>query len=121
METLVDIVNVVCVLMIIALGAVGWFAPRFVMGKLDLETAGSDMGVSEVRAASGALFVGLGIGAFLLGEPFGYAMAGFAVLGAGVGRITSIALDERTTKRTWGFFGWEIAVGGLLLLLNWPF
>ncbi|MGR3541965.1 MAG: DUF4345 family protein [Hasllibacter sp.] len=121
METLIDIVNVVCVLMIIALGVTAWFAPRFTMGKLDLETAGSDMGVSEVRAASGALFVGLGIGAFLLGEPAGYAMAGFAILGASVGRITSIALDDGTTKRTWGFFAWEIVVGGLLLALNWPF
>ncbi|MGB6231277.1 MAG: hypothetical protein WBF53_14240, partial [Litorimonas sp.] len=92
---------------------------RYTMEQVHLKPAGDDsMGVSEVRAASGALFVGLGIGAFLVGEPAGYAMVGFALTGAAVGRMTSILLDDNSPRKAYGFFAWEIIVGALLLWLN---
>ena len=119
MDTLADWINVVGAGMTIALGLVGWLAPRYTMRKLDLKTDGaSTMGISEVRAASGALFVGLGVGAFLLGAPEGFAMVGFALVGASVGRITSILLDSNSPGTAWWFFAWEIVTGGLLLWLN---
>ena len=113
-----DLINILLALTSIGLGALGWLAPRYTMGVLDLETAGSTMGVSEIRAASGALFVGLGLGALALGTPTAYAMVGFAWAGAAIGRMTSIAVDEAPTRRTWGFAATEIAVAALLLAIN---
>ena len=115
---MVELINILLALASIGLGVIGWLAPRYTMGVLDLTTSGSTMGVSEIRAASGALFIGLGIGALVLGTPTAYAMMGFAWAGAAIGRITSIAADEAPTRRTWGFAFTEVVVAGLLLLLN---
>ena len=115
---MVDLINIILALASVGLGAIGWLAPRYTMGVLDLETTTSTMGVSEIRAASGALFIGLGLGALFIGSPAAYAMVGFAWGGAAIGRMTSLALDEAPTRRTWGFAGIEIAVAALLLALN---
>ena len=115
---MIELINILLALTSIALGAIGWLAPRYTMGVLDLSATGSTMGVSEIRAASGALFIGLGLGALVLGTPAAYAMVGFAWAGAAIGRITSIFLDEAPTRRTWGFAVTEIAVASALLMLN---
>ena len=113
-----ELINIFLAIASIGLGAIGWLAPRYTMGVLDLSTQGSTMGVSEIRAASGALFIGLGLGALVLGTPTAYAMVGFAWAGAAIGRMTSLALDEAPTRRTWGFAATEIAVAALLLAIN---
>jgi hypothetical protein len=76
------------------------------------------MGRSEIRAASGALFVVAGIGALLMGDPAGYAMLGFIWLGGAVGRATSLAVDGRTPLK-WKFFAAEALIGVLGVALNW--
>ncbi|MBT8409141.1 MAG: DUF4345 domain-containing protein [Alphaproteobacteria bacterium] len=113
-----DLINIAMALLSIGLGAVGWLAPRYTMDLLDLSPSGSTMGVSEIRAASGALFIGLGAGALILNEPFAYAMIGFAWGGAAIGRLTSIIADEAPTQRTWWFFGTEAVVALALLAIN---
>ena len=113
-----DILNLLLALASVGLGAIGWLAPRYTMGVLDLQPNGSTMGTSATRAASGALFIGLGLGAIALGTPSAYAMVGFAWAGAAIGRITSLALDDAPTRRTWGFAATEVLVAGLLLSLN---
>lgn len=115
---MIDALNIALALASIGLGLIGWLAPRYTMAVLDLESTTSTMGVSEIRAASGALFVGLGLGAIFLNAPAAYAMMGFAWGGAAVGRITSILTDEKPTQRTWGFFAIEVAVAGTLLAIN---
>jgi hypothetical protein len=115
---MIEFLNIALALVSIGLGAVGWLAPRYTMAVLDLESTTSTMGVSEIRAASGALFVGLGLGALFLNDPVAYAMIGFAWGGAAVGRITSILTDEKPTTRTWGFFATEVVVAGTLLAIN---
>jgi hypothetical protein len=112
-----DILNTALALVSIALGLFGWFAPRYTMEVVDLMPGASAMGPSEIRAASGALFVGLGLGGLVLGSPIAYAMIGFAWGGAAVGRMTSILLDG-ATPRKWGFFAVEAAVAALLLVIN---
>ncbi|WP_237072634.1 DUF4345 family protein [Pseudaestuariivita rosea] len=114
---MIDIINIVLALFSIALGLFGWLAPRYTMKAVDLQPGETTMGFSEIRAASGALFVGLGVGALFLATPAAYAMVGFAWGFASVGRMTSIILDGATRKK-WIFFGCEIAVGVILIGIN---
>ncbi|RYH03296.1 DUF4345 domain-containing protein [Salipiger sp. IMCC34102] len=113
-----DLINILLALLSIGFGALGWLAPRYTMDKLDLATKNdSTMGVSEVRAASGALFVGLGLGALLTGLPGAYAAIGFAWGGGAVGRLTSIVLDG-SSRSKWIFFAVEAVVGLLAIAIN---
>ena len=112
-----DILNILFALASIGLGLFGWLAPRYTMKTLDMHGGETTMAMSEVRASAGALFVGMGLGALILGTPVAYAMIGFCWLGAATGRLTSLILDGNTRKK-WVFFGVEIAVGLLAILLN---
>ena len=115
---MIDLLNIALALVSIALGAIGWLAPRYTMQALDLKSGNSTMGRSEIRAASGALFVGLGLGAIVLGSPSAYAMVGFAWGGAAIGRLTSLLLDGPATRQKLAFFGIEAAVATTLLAAN---
>ena len=112
-----DIINIIFAILSIGLGCFGWLAPRYTLGALDLETGETTMGMSEIRASVGALFVGMGIGALLLGTPEAYVMIGFCWCGAALGRLTSIVLDGQSQKK-WIYFIVESAVGIPAILLN---
>ena len=112
-----DILNFLFALASIGLGLFGWLAPRYTMKTLDMHGGETTMAMSEVRASAGALFVGMGIGALLIGTPTAYVMLGACWAGAAVGRATSIVLDGTTRKKT-TFFAIEAAVGLLAILLN---
>ena len=115
---MIEILNIAMALLSIGLGCFGWLAPRYTMEALDLQTNGSTMGLSELRASAGALFIGLGLGALYFGTPAAYAMVGFAWGGAAVGRVTSILKDEAPTRKTYVFAAIEIAVAAILLVIN---
>jgi hypothetical protein len=115
--TIVDIVNILIALASIGFGCAGWLAPGYTMNLLDMKDTGSGMGVSEVRAASGALFVGAGIGALILWTPAAFAMLGFAWGGAAIGRLTSLIVEGRTSLKL-KFFATEAAIGVLGIWLN---
>ncbi len=115
---MVDFLNIFLALVSIGFGLIGWIAPRYTMDQLDLAPKeGSTMGPGEMRAASGALFVGLGAGALLIGNPTAYAMIGCAWGGAAIGRLTSILLDG-SSRPKWTFFAVEIAVGIVAIVIN---
>ena len=113
----VALINFLLALATIGFGAAGWLAPAWTMEKVGLADTGSTMGYSEVRAASGALFVVAALAAILIGTPTAYGMLGFVWLGGALGRATSLFVDGTTTRK-WGFFGTEIAVGAALVALN---
>lgn len=115
---MLELVNISLALVSIGLGAFGYLAPQYTMALLDLRPAGSSMGHSEIRAASGALFIGLGLGALVLAEPYAYAMLGFAWAGAAIGRLTSIVADPAPTRRTHMFFAVEALVALTALTMN---
>lgn len=112
-----DILNVIFALTSIGLGVFGWLAPRYTMAALNLEGRNDTMGMSEVRASAGCLFVGMGVGALLIGTPAAFAMIGFCWTGAAVGRLTSLLRDGQTRKK-WTFFAVEAAVGVPAIAIN---
>ncbi|MGJ8623705.1 MAG: DUF4345 family protein [Yoonia sp.] len=112
-----DILNIIFALASIGLGVFGWLAPRYTMGALDLQGGDTTMGMSEVRASAGALFVGMGVGALLLGSAEAYVMLGACWCGAAMGRLTSIILDGGFRKK-YIYFLVEAAVGVPAVALN---
>lgn len=112
-----DILNIIFAILSIGLGCFGWLAPRYTLGALDLETGKTTLGMSEIRASAGALFVGMGIGALWLGTPEAYVMLGFCWCGAAAGRLTSLIMDGAFGKK-WVYFIVEAAVGIPAVLLN---
>jgi len=112
-----DIMNIIFAALSIGLGCFGWLAPRYTLGALDLRMGETTMGASEIRASAGALFVGMGIGALLLGTPEAYVMLGFCWCGAAMGRLTSLILDG-TSQKKWVYFIVEAGVGIPAILLN---
>lgn len=112
-----DILNIIFALASIGLGGVGWLAPGYTMTLLDLKRPKAAIWACEVRAASGALFVGLGLGAIMIGGPVAYGMIGCAWTGAAIGRATSLAVDG-TSPLKWKFFATELVVGLGALWVN---
>jgi len=117
----VDILNIALMVATIAFGLIGWLAPHYTIRVLDLRTEGSEIGLSEVRAASGALFVAMALAAIVIGAPLAYAMVGFAYAGAAVGRITSIILDRAGGKIPWSFLAVEASFAAWLIGANFFF
>ena len=116
--TLIGTLNVICAFLSIGIGAISWINPKYTLSVLDLQEGTTTMGRSELRASAGALFVAMGVGTLIIGQPVAYLMMGIAWLGAAIGRLTSIIVDPRPTRKAWGFFTVEAAVGVTLVAIN---
>lgn len=103
-------------LLTIAFGLFGFVAPRYTARALDLETTHSTMGLSELRASVGGLFVIAGAAALWLNHPMAYAMLAFAYFGAAMGRVLSLFLDKPPVPKVLVFGGIEAALGAILIL-----
>lgn len=114
---IVTLLNWALALLSIGFGVLGWLMPDYTMRTLDMVDTGSTMGKSEVRAASGALFVLAGVGALVLSTPAAFAMIGFIWGGGALGRATSLVLDGQTRLK-WIFFTTELAVAVIALAIN---
>ena len=115
---MIDTLNILIALMTIAFGAFGFIAPRYTASALDLEIGPSNMGLSELRASVGGLFVAMGLFAIWSGLPMAYAMLGVAYTGAAIGRLMSIFLDKPPFKKAMLYFGLEAGPAAYLLLAN---
>ncbi|OSQ51232.1 DUF4345 family protein [Marivita geojedonensis] len=115
---MIDILNILAALLTIAFGAFGFLAPRFTADALDLEPRGSTMGLSEMRASVGGLFVMLGLTCLWIGAPMAYAMMGIAYAGAAAGRGLSLVLDGPPMPKALIYFGIEAALAAWLILAN---
>ncbi len=113
-----DWITLVATLLTIAFGGFGFFAPRYTAGALDLEPTKSTMGLSEMRASVGGLFVVAGIAALWLDEPLAYAMLGFAFLGAALGRGLSLIFDAPPVGKVMVFGGIELVLAAAFLILH---
>jgi hypothetical protein len=118
--TALDDVTFAVAAVTIALGLVGWLAPRWTMQQLDMQAGPSNMAYPEVSAASGCLFVGLGLGAMGLDQPLAWVVVGLAYAGAATGRLTSIIRDDAASRQSWTFFSCEAGLAAWLILANLP-
>ena len=115
---MIDTLNILLALLTIAFGAFGFLAPRYTASALHLQPTQSTMGLSEMRASVGGLFVALGLFAVWSGDPMAYAMIGVAYTGAAAGRLLSIVLDRPPLTKALVFFGFEAGPAAYLLLAN---
>lgn len=115
---MIDILNLIAALLTIGFGLFGFLAPRYTAAALDLAPTTSTMGLSEMRASVGGLFVVAGGAAIWLDQPLGYAMIGFAFLGAALGRVLSLIFDAPPVKKVLVFGGIEAALAAWFLWAN---
>ncbi len=113
-----DTLNLVACLLTIAFGLFGFLAPRYTAAALDLAPTDSTMGLSEMRASVGGLFVVAGAAAIWLDHPLTYGMIGFAFAGAALGRAVSLAFDAPPLRKVLIFGGIEAALAAWFLGAN---
>lgn len=113
-----EILNIIAALLTIGFGLFGFLAPRYTASALDLEPTTSTMGLSEMRASVGGLFVVLGAAAIWLSAPMLYAAIGFAFVGAALGRVLSLILDKPPLRKLLVFGGIEAALAAWFLTAN---
>ncbi|WP_299671587.1 DUF4345 family protein [uncultured Roseobacter sp.] len=115
---MVDVLNLSASLLTIGFGLFGFLAPRYTAAALDLAPTESTMGLSEMRASVGGLFVVAGAAALWLDEPLAYAMIGFAFVGAALGRALSLLFDDPPRRKVLIFGGIEAALAAAFLGAN---
>ncbi|MBV6657753.1 MAG: DUF4345 family protein [Devosiaceae bacterium] len=120
MDIVIHGLNIAAALTTIGLGLFGWLRPTFTMEVLGLATTDdTGLGRSEIRAASGALWVGAGAFALALFSATAFVMLAGVWIGAAVGRLTAIVADGARKGQPVVFFAVEAGIGALLLALNW--
>ncbi|MBW0149029.1 DUF4345 family protein [Marinobacter arenosus] len=108
---LIPLLGAVCTL---ALGILGLVAPRQVSDLVGVAPEGA-LGLSEVRATYGGLFVGLGAACLWFQQSEVYVAVGVAWLLAAVFRIVSIFLDQAFSGKNVGGVIVEAGIGYLLV------
>ena len=118
---MIDIVNAALAVLTIGLGAFGLIAPRYTAGVLDLAPQASTMGLSELRASAGGLFVAVGTVCLTTGAGWAYGMLGVAYAGAATGRLVSILADRPPMPKALVWFAFEaVPAAWLIALADWP-
>lgn len=115
---MIQIVNVIAALLTIGFGSFGFLAPAYTAAALDLAPTNSTMGLSEMRASVGGLFVVTGIAVLWLNNPMAYAMLGVVYAGAALGRFVSVALDNPPLVKALTFGGIELVLAVWLIAAN---
>ncbi len=116
---MIAVINTILMAATIGFGLIGWFKPHYTMEKLGLQLVdGRRLGLSEVRAVNGCLFVVVGVAALIINEPLGFAMVGFMYAGAALGRISSFVMDKSGEFLSRSFAAAELAFAVVLLTIN---
>ena len=117
---MIDALNLLAAALTVIFGGFGFLAPRFTAAALDLAPTDSTMGLSEMRASVGGLFVACGIALPLLDLPAAWAALGIAYAGAAAGRAVSALLDRPPMGKLALYGGIEAALAAWLLGANLP-
>ncbi len=117
-DNMITALNVIAALLTIGFGLFGFLAPSFTANALDLAPTKSTMGLSEMRASVGGLFVVTGVAVLWLNNPLAYVMLGVVYAGAALGRFVSVALDNPPLVKALTFGGIELILALWLILAN---
>ena len=112
------VLNVIAALLTVGFGLFGFLAPSYTATALDLAPTNSNMGLSEMRASVGGLFVVTGLACLFLNNPMAYAMLGVVYAGAALGRFVSVVVDNPPLVKAVTFGGIELALALWLILAN---
>ncbi len=115
---MLDLLNPAMALITILFGGFGFLAPRYTASALDMQPTHSTMGLSELRAGSGGLFVFVALYCLITNQPEAYFMLGVAYVGAGAGRLLSIILDKPPITKALVFLGFEWGPAAWLIWYN---
>lgn len=115
---MITTLNVIAALLTIGFGLFGFLAPVHTANALDLAPTNSTMGLSELRASVGGLFVVSGIAVIWLNAPMAYTMLGIVYAGAALGRFLSLALDNPPFVKAATFGGIELVLAIWLIAAN---
>ena len=115
---MVSALNILAALLTIGFGLFGFLAPGYTANALDLTPTNSTMGLSEMRASVGGLFVVTGIAVIWLNNPMAYAMLGIVYAGAALGRFVSVVLDNPPLVKALTFGGIELVLAVWLIAVN---
>ncbi|MFM7252265.1 MAG: DUF4345 family protein [Ilumatobacteraceae bacterium] len=99
----------------ITAGLLGLLWPRAVSRVIGLHIQGR-LGLSEVRATYGGLFIGAGLAVILIGNRDAALVLGAAWAGAFLARAVSFAIDRSRTKENIAGLAIEATIALLLLL-----
>lgn len=97
-----------------AMGLLGIFFPTVAARLVSIQPIGG-IGMSEVRATYGGLFLAMGLTCLVLQTPHTFLVAGFSWLGAGVIRLLAIWRDRVAYSRGLQAVASELFIGSLLL------
>ena len=115
---MIDSVNFLIGILTVIFGAFGFLAPRYTLAALNLETTTTNMGLSEMRASVGGLFVLFGIYILIFPSSAGFFHLGIAFSGAALGRVISLLRDDPPVRKVLVFGGIEAGMAAWLLLAN---
>ena len=115
-DTVFQIIDVLIALLTIGFGLFGLISPRYTAKVLDMTPTDTTMGLSELRASAGGLFVAMGVVCIWTGAPWAYAMLGVAYAGAATGRLVSIVIDKPPMPKAFYWFLLEAVPSAWLLL-----
>lgn len=117
---MLDLIDPLIALLTIGFGLFGFVAPRYTAGVLDMTPTDSTMGLSEIRASAGGLFVAVGAVCLFTGAPWAYAMLGVTYAGASTGRAISMIADKPPQPKALAWFAFEAIPAVWLIWTNWP-
>ena len=115
-----SIIDIAIALVTAGFGLFGFLAPRYTAAVLDLVPKDSTMGLSELRASAGGLFVAVGLCCLLTGAPWAYAMLGVAYAGAATGRLVSMTIDHPPMPKAAMWFAFEAVPAAWLIWRHLP-
>lgn len=121
MDMVANSLNILLALGTIGLGLFGLLKPDNTMEYIGTQaTDDTGLAKSEIRAASGGIWVASGIGALLIFTPTAFVMLAAVWVGASVGRGMAVVIDKANTGKPLIFFIVEVVFAVLLLALNLP-
>ena len=88
-----EILQYIVIVLTIIVGLVSLIAPRKIEGFTGIKDTGS-RSIVEIRTIFGAVFIGLGLAAFLLDPTVSYPMLGIVNISMAVTRLASMFLDR---------------------------